>query len=253
VWTFNALQAETWIATLLWPFLRVLALMSSAPLLSHRAVPARAKIGLALLVAVLLAAGLPSAPTAPLFSAASLMLLAQQVLVGLALGLSMRIAFAAVELAGDLIGLQMGLGFATFFDPQTSAQTPIVGGLLSVASMLVFLSLDGPLLMLAGLADSFELAPVGADFYASLRWDRVSLLGAEMFALGLQLALPLLTTMLLCNIALGVMARAAPQLNLFSVGFPVTLLTGLALLALSAPYWLTPIESALRAGLAAWR
>ncbi len=242
-------QIELWLAAFLWPFVRVLALFTVAPVLSHRALPVRTRVGLALLVTVLVAPTLPAAPAVPLISGSGLMLLAQQLLVGFAIGFAMRIVFAAVDLAGDLIGLQMGLSYALFFDPQTSMQTPLVGNFLGMVALLLFLALDGPSILLFSVADSFHYAPVGPDFHSALRWELLPQFGAQLFALGLQISLPVLATMLLCNISLGVMARAAPQLNLFSVGFPVTLLSGLTLLALMIVYMGRPIEAALQAGL----
>lgn len=245
-------QLEAWIAGLLWPLVRMLALFTAAPVLSHRALPARLRILLAVLATALVAPGLPPAPVQPLLSGASLLLLAQQVLIGTAIGFSVRIAFAAVEMAGDLIGLQMGLGYATFFDPQTHADTPILGTFLGMIATLMFLAIDGPFQMFAALVESFSVAPLGADFHASLRWDALAQMGGAMFVLGLQLALPVVTAMLMCNIALGVMARAAPQLNLFSIGFPVTLLGGLVLLALMIGTMQPTIMQAFETGLRVW-
>ncbi|MDH4190792.1 MAG: flagellar biosynthetic protein FliR [Betaproteobacteria bacterium] len=248
----SSAQIELWIAAFLWPLLRILALFSSAPVLSDRSVPRRVRVGLALLVTVLIAPTLPAPAPLALFSGAALLLVAQQLLVGLAIGFSVRIAFSAVELAGDQIGLQMGLSYATFFDPQTSSQTPIVGSLLSLLATLVFLAIDGPALLLLAIAESFTIAPIGGTFAAWLNWGMLAQLGAQIFSLGLQLALPVLATLLACNLALGVMARAAPQLNLFSVGFPITLLAGLVLLALMVGYLGGPLEAAVRSGLRMW-
>jgi len=250
--SLSAADLDAWIAAYLWPFVRLLALFTAAPILSHRAMPRRARIGLALAVTVLVAPGLPAVPESPLLSGASLLLLAQQVLIGVAIGFCIRLAFAAVEMAGDMIGLQMGLSYAMFFDPQSNAQTPIVGTFLSMVATLMFLAIDGPTQAIAAVAESFRLAPIGTDFHAALRWSLIIELGAGMFVLGLQLALPVLTAMLVCNVAMGVMARAAPQLNLFSVGFPVTLLTGLGALALMLPHMAEPMRRALETGLAAW-
>lgn len=196
---------------------------------------------------------LPVSPAIELFSLAAWLLVGEQILIGFALGFSLQIVFAALMLAGDMAGLQMGIGFATFIDPQNSTQTPMIGSLLGMLGTLIFLGMDGHLLMLDSLINSFALVPVGAGSTSMLQWSHLSSLGAQLFALGLQIALPLVTTMLLCNLALGVMARAAPQLNLFSVGFPLTILTGLALLFLFLPYLGAPLESAFRQGLRFWQ
>ena len=176
----------------------------------------------------------------------------EQLLVGFAIGFSIRIVFAALELAGDMIGLQMGIGFATFIDPQSSNQTPLVGGFLGMLATLLFLAINGHLLVIEALIASFDVLPVGRGLSGALHWEHFATLGGQMFLLGLQIAMPLLATMLLCNLALGVMSRAAPQLNLFSVGFPLTVLTGLAVLLLFLPHLGAPLEDALHRALRLW-
>jgi flagellar biosynthetic protein FliR len=246
-------QMEAWIGQVIWPFFRLLSLFLIAPVLSHQAIPMRVKISLALLIALIVAPLLPTAPATPLFSPAAWLLVAEQMLVGFALGFSLSIVFAALELAGDMAGLQMGIGFATFIDPQNSTQTPLIGSLLGMLGTLIFLGMDGHLQMLDTLTGTFRIVPVGAGPNTILQWAHFASLGSQLFTLGLQMALPLVTTMLLCNLALGVMGRAASQLNLFSVGFTLTVLTGLALLYLFLPHMAAPLESALRQGLRFWQ
>ena len=152
--TFTAADIEAWIAAFAYPFLRILALMSTAPLFSHASVPMPVRVGLAFAVTFVVAAALPAAPFVSPFSMAGAVLVVQQILVGLAIGLAMQLVFAAVTLAGDMIGLQMGLSFASFVDPQNSEQAPIVGGFLSLVLMLVFLAINGHLALVAAMADS---------------------------------------------------------------------------------------------------
>jgi len=258
---FTSLQLESWLAQGLWPFCRLLALFAVAPIYQERSIPAPVKIGLAMAITILVAPTLPgpavglSAPTAPA-------VLMQQILIGLAMGFSMRLAFAAVELAGDLIGLQMGLSFASFVDPQNNTQSPILGSLLNIFASLVFLAMNGHLLMIEAITNSFSLFPIGENAGANagatgfsehaLPVNGMQLMawGGEIFQTGLHLALPLLATMLVLNIAVGVLARAAPQLSLFSVGFPLTLITGLLAIILTlpriAPYLQAVLEQAAR-------
>lgn len=247
MFTISSMQLETWIGQWLWPFCRVMALFSVAPLLYHRSVPAQIKIALSILIASIVAPTL-SSPVIPLSSPAALAVLAQQMLLGLTIGFSMRLVFAAVELAGDLIGLQMGLSFASFIDPHSSAQTPLIGAMLGVLATLLFLSMNGHLMMISALTDSFRLFPIGAlggDNQVPVDSVRLVAWTGELFRIGLHLSLPVLITMLILNLALGVLVRSAPQLNLFAVGFPVTLLTGLLVLMLSLPYVAPYLQSAL--------
>lgn len=242
--TVTAAQLDAWLATFLYPFFRILALASTAPVLSHASVPRRVRIGLAFLVALIVAPGLPPAPFVSPYSAAGLLLIAQQLLIGAAIGFAIELVFAAAVLAGEMMGLQMGLSFASFIDPQNNAQTPLVGSFLSVALMLLFLALDGHLQVIAILADTFRVFPLdraagGIDVRA------LALAGKEIFAIGLAVALPVVAALLLANLMLGVLTRTAPQLNLFAVGFPITLTAGLGMLLFSLPFILPPMEAAL--------
>jgi len=228
-----------------WPFVRLLSLFASAPILSDRAVPARVKVALALACAILVAPTLTNAPTSSPISGDGLMLLIQQILIGITIGLGMRFVFAAVQLAGDMIGIQMGLSFATFVDPQNSTQTPIVGGFLAIVASLILLALNGHLLMIAALVESFQTIPVSPQPGLALSFERLVALGGEIFRVGLHLSLPVLATLLVLTITMGVLARAAPQINIFAVGFPVTILVGLLLLGISLPYIGATLEQVL--------
>ena len=134
-----------------------------------------------------------------------------------------------------------------------SVQTPLIGSFLSMLATLLFLGINGHLLVLNTLMDSFAVVPIGSGSSGLLRWEHFASLGSQLFTLGLQISMPLLATMLLCNLALGVMARAAPQLNLFSIGFPLTVLTGLVVLVLFLPHLGAPLEFAIHQGLRLWQ
>ena len=242
--TFTSAQLDAWFAVYFWPFVRILALFSSAPLFYHKAIPKRLKVALAVIITLILAPTLPAATGEPGY------LLVQQLLVGLSIGLGLQLMFAAFAIAGDLLGLQMGLSFASFIDPQNSTDTPLIGSFLTLIATLVFLAMNGHLMIIAGIAESFHVLPVGTNSTSAADWHALALLGAEMFRVGLHLALPVLATMLILNLALGVLARAAPQLNIFAVGFPATILIGLVAFALIMPMTGPFIETALQRGLA---
>jgi flagellar biosynthetic protein FliR len=244
--SFTSVQLEAWLALWFWPFVRILALFTSAPLLSHRSVPQRLKVALAAAVTLLVAPGLDPVPA----GADPAWLLAQQLAIGLGIGLCLQIVFAAFEVAGDLLGLQMGLSFASFIDPQHSEQSPIVGTFLGLLATLVFLAMNGHLLMIAGIVETFHSLPMGSAGPSAANWRGLVLLGGEMFRTGLHLALPVMATMLVINLALGVLARAAPQLNLMSVGFPATIIIGLLALGLTLPLLGPFLEATLNHGLA---
>ncbi len=176
-------------------------------------------------------------------------ILLQQLLIGIAIGFVMRIVFVAVEMAGELIGLQMGLGFAIFFDPQNSGQIDIIGRFLGVIASLAFLAMNGHLMVLALISQSFSTLPVGVSGVNELTFQTLANWGQEIFKSGLQLSLPVLTALLITNLALGILTRAAPQLNIFAVGFPLTLSIGLFVLALSMPFYAPILERLVFDGL----
>ncbi len=248
--TFNEAQILQWLTPLLWPFLRTLALFTSAPVLSSRAVPMRIKIGLALLIAVAAQASLPEMPVVPLDSATGLAMVVQQVLIGLTLGFSARVVFAAVEFAGELVGLQMGLNFAGFFDPATGSQGTATSRFFTAIGSLLFVVVNGHLLLSVAVLRSFEVFPVAAEPLAFIATLQPQVWGAEVFRLGLWIALPIVTMLLFVNLVLGVISRVAQQIQIFSVGFSITVSVGLIGTLLTLPMLQTPLVAALERMLA---
>jgi flagellar biosynthetic protein FliR len=174
-------------------------------------------------------------PAVPPASYEGLWILAQQVFIGIAMGFSMRVCFAAVQTAGDFVGLQMGLSLATIFDPTTQANTEVLARLFNILAMLVFLSINGHLLVLGMLVKTFTVLPIGTPVLNPEGWAAVAQLGSRIFSSGLLLALPLIAALLTIQLAMGILNRAAPQLSVFAVGFPITLLAGVVLLAVVLP------------------
>jgi flagellar biosynthesis protein FliR len=238
----NGEQLELWIASFLWPFIRVLAMLATAPVFDNKTVQRRTRVALAALVTLLMMPLLPTPPT--LNSAQAIPVLLQQILIGVSMGFSMRLIFAAFEMAGDLLGLQMGLAFATFIDPARGNQTPLLGSFMGVLASLVFLVIDGHLLVIAALVQSFELIPVSARLDV-VNFQNIAMAGNIMFMLALQISLPVLAAVLICNIVLGILARAAPQLNVMSIGFSITISVGLWVLWVSLPYFIAGIDGAM--------
>ncbi len=242
---FTSAQLDTWLAAYWFPLVRILALMASAPVFNNRASPARVRLGVGLVVTLALAPVLPPMPAIPPGSWLGLAVIAQEIVIGLLLGFTIRLIFAAIDIAGSVISMQMSLSFALSYDPQTAGQTPVLSEFLTLFTTLIFLAMNGHLLTLQILAESFKLLPVGLSpidaggFAALLAWSSI------IFSAGLLLALPLITTLSIANLAMGVLARVAPQLNIFAVGFPVTLLAGFALLMFSIPYIGAALEGLL--------
>ena len=216
-----------WLSPVLWPFLRVLALFTSAPVFSMRVIPVRTRIGLAFLVAVCAQAVLPEQPVISLNSREAVGAVVQQVGIGLAMGFAVRLVFAAVELAGEIIGLQMGLNFASFFDPASNAQVSAVARFFGNISMLLFVVINGHLMVLMAVVNSFDSFPVGGNFLQAIGQMRLHELGASLFSSALWIALPMIALLLFVNLTLGIISRVAPQMNIYAVGFPVTLTVGM--------------------------
>ena len=246
--TFTEAQMLGWITPLIWPFLRTLALFSAMPIISGRNVPLRLRIGLAGFIALAAQGSLPNtelaAPVA-LDSAPALLLVVQQVVIGLSLGFAVRLVFAAVEFAGELIGLQMGLNFAGFFNPMSASTATATSQFFGTMVAWLFVVINGHLLVIAALVQSFAAFPVGPEPFAFLQQMQPQRWGSEIFATGLWIALPLVTMLLFVNFVLGTISRVAPQINIFAIGFPVTLGVGLLGLVLTLPLMQQPFTMAL--------
>jgi flagellar biosynthetic protein FliR len=245
MFTFTEAQVLAWVTPLLWPFLRVLALFGTVPVLGQRNVPLRVRVALAFLIAFCAQATLPTMPVIALDSAAAFLTLLQQVIIGVSIGFAVRIVFAAIEFAGETIGLQMGLNFAGFFDPATGGQSTAVSRFYGVSVSWLFIVINGHLLLIAAVAQSFHAFPVSAEPFAFLRAVQPQAWGAEVFRLGLWIALPLVAMLLFVNLVLGIISRVAQQMNIFAIGFPITLSVGLLGVLLTLPLMQTPFTMAL--------
>ena len=247
--SFSSAEINAWIVAYFFPLARILALLAAAPPFNNAALSVRVRLMLGLAIAIAITPALP--PIAPLEPASGigLWILAQQLLIGFAMGFSLRLVFSAVDLAGNMIATQMGLGFATFYDPQNTAQTPVVSEFMGLLTLLIFMAINGHLMLIATLTHSFTVIPISATAPASGTWLNLANAGVVVFSSGLLLALPILVALLITNVALGVLSRAAPQLNLFAVGFPLTLALGFAMLIISMSYLGAPLQLLFEHGL----
>jgi flagellar biosynthetic protein FliR len=223
--TLNAADVSMWVSRMWWPALRVSGFVLTAPAASETVVPGRVKIVLTLALAFLLAPLVQVPAGLSIFSAAGMLAAVLELLIGVSIGMVVQLTFEALVFAGQSISLTMGLGFATLVDPQRGAQVPVLGQMFMIFGTLIYLSINGHLMLLGALAESFHILPIGAhigqDFLLS-----VVLWGARVFDTGLLIALPAVIALVIVNLALGVVTRAAPQLNLFGIGFTIALLSG---------------------------
>lgn len=215
--------------------MRISAMFVSVPLFSIHAVPARVRLILSVAITTVVVPLLPPLPTVEMFSYTGFMMAITQVMIGLTSGFILQVVFNAVVFAGQGVALSMGLGFSTMVDPQSGQQVPTVAQFYTITTTLIFLSLGGHLLVIQMLLDSFKSLPIGvegidkAGIWSIIAW------GGRLFAGGLLLTMPIIASLLLVNIIFGVAARAAPQLQIFSVGFPVTLMLGMLLIWKTLP------------------
>lgn len=238
----SSAEIAAWVGAFLWPLTRVTAMLIVAPIFGSRVVPRRIRLMIAL---ALTWAILPFAPPMPIVEPLSpdgLLVTVHQVLIGLSMGFILRLVFGALELGGQVIAMQVGLSFASLADPQNGAQSPLLSQFYTLLGTLIFLALNGHLLLIQLLVDSFTVlpvAPTGADrdwLWVLVNW------GSQMFAGAVLVALPAIASLLMVNLAFGVMVRAAPQLNIFAVGFPIILVLGLLIILYSLPTLLYQLD-----------
>jgi len=238
------------------PFLRLSAMMAVAPVFSAAGFNVRTRALFAVLIAALVAPSLPAPPVDNLLSGAGVLMGIREIGVGLVLGFIVQMAFGAAVFAGQAISMTMGLGFAMAVDPQNGVQVPVVSQLYVILATLLFLALDGHLLLIAAVVESYQLIPIGVAGLPVSSLSAVVALGTMVFAGGILLALPALTALLLINVAFGIVTRTAPQLNIFAVGFPVTILAGLFIMFLVMPGFIEAltqlIGSSLQRGVGAF-
>ncbi len=244
-----ALELSRHLSDFMWPFLRVSALLVAAPVFGTRLVPVRVRIAIAVLLTWALVPILPATPAIDPLSLPAVLIAFQQVLIGLAMGFALQMVFNALIVAGENMAMSMGLGFASMIDPQNGVNVPVLSQFFVIIATLVFLSLNGHFALLELLVQSFRSLPVGAPGLGREAYFAIAGWASEMLIGAVRLALPVVVSILIAYLALGVMTRAAPQLNVFSVGFPLILLFGFVVLYLSMPSFLPLFEALIADGL----
>lgn len=216
----------------LWPFFRIGSLFMAMPLLSSQVVAPRIRLILALAVTVSVAPLLPTVPAVEPISGAALLITLQQLAIGLAMGLILQIYFAIFTSAGQFISMQMGLGMAVMVDPLNGTQIPVLSQVFQLISFLMFLALDGHLVVISIVIDSFSTIPVSSFHISQLDFESLTHQVSWMFASALIMILPAIISLLIVSFTFGVMNRSAPSFNIFSLGFPLTMVAGLGILML---------------------
>lgn len=233
--TLTMAEITAWVGSFLWPFFRIGTLFMVAPITGSSNIPVRVRLILALAVTLLVMPLLDSVPQVTPFSWLAIAIILQQLLIGAAMGFALMLVFSAIVTGGQLIAMQMGLGFASMVDPQNGTQVPVLSQLYIIMTTLLFLGMNGHLVLIQLLVESFRLLPIGDSGIGADGFHAVAAWGTQMFAGALWLALPAMASLLVVNIAFGVMARSAPQLNIFAIGFPVAMIMGFVVILYTLP------------------
>ena len=237
---FGSLEGEFWRMVFL--MTRIGAALMAAPLFGAVAVPPTVRVATTGALAVFVAAWTPVAAPADLMSAAGMVAVAGEVVLGLALGFALQAAFAAPVIAAEVIGGAMGLSMAMTADPSGGAPTTAFGQYFTIVLTLIFLAIGGHLLFLRLVIESYAAFPPGETWLGAERFDTIVGFAASMFATGLAIALPIALVLLLVQVLTGILSRSAPQLNLFALGLPAGVLAGLAALIIAAPILYAQLE-----------
>jgi flagellar biosynthesis protein FliR len=225
----SAAVVTQWVASYMWVLFRVASVLMTMPVFGTQLLPMRIRLYLALMITLLIVPQAPPVPSIDVLSLGTWVIIAEQILIGAAMGFMLQLLFQIHVLAGQIVAMQMGLGFASMNDPAMGISVAVVGQVFTMLVTLLFLILNGHLVVIEVLAESFNTLPIGetlarGDYYTLvLRFSWV-------LASALLIGLPAVTALLIVNLSFGVMMRAAPQLNIFSIGFPLTLVFGLFIL-----------------------
>jgi flagellar biosynthesis protein FliR len=239
---FTQAEITSWIGTYMWTFFRIGAVLAIAPVISMQMVPVRVRLAFAIALTIVIAPVIPPVPSVDPVSLAGVLITFQQIFIGMVMGFILLMVFAAVMHAGQLIAMQMGLGFASMVDPQNGVSVPMLSQFYIITATLIYLVLDGHLMVIEVLVDSFHILPISvsgltaAGMIEPLEW------GSRIFSGALQIALPAISALLFVNIAFGIMNRAVPQLNLLSIGFPISMLCGFMAVLVSIPQLGTHVQ-----------
>jgi flagellar biosynthetic protein FliR len=236
------LQLEQWASAFLFPFFRIASFLMAMPMIGTQLVPMRIRLGLALAMTAVLLPVLPVPPVADGLSFQTYILIAQQILIGAVLGFALHIMFQIFAVGGQLIANQMGLGFASMTDPVNGVSVVVLGQFYLMLTMLMFLAMNGHLVMINVVAQSFDILPVTVVNFSAIKFMDIALAGTWMFSGALLMSLPAVTSLLVINLSFGIMTKAAPQLNIFAIGFPFTMVMGLLITWISLSGFLGQFE-----------
>jgi len=227
---FTEQELLAMLASFIWPFMRISSMFISVPVFSVKSLPAKIRVLASFLITLVVVPVIPDIAPIHIFSYQGFLVTVHQIVIGLSTGFVLQMVFAVMLVGGQSIAYSMGLGFSSMVDPATGVQVPVIAQVFVVSSSLMFLAVNGHLLLIEMLVASFTTLPIAtvgfslSDIWSIVAWS------SQMFTGGLLLAMPIVAALLFVNISFGVAARAAPQLQIFGVGFPITIMIGMVLI-----------------------
>lgn len=232
---FTTAELTGYVGSYLWPFFRIGAMMMVAPIFGGKTVPTKIRLFFALTISIVVAPLLPDVPNVDPLSLDALFIILQQLIIGVMMGFALQLAFSAFVIGGQIIAMQMGLGFSSMVDPMLGVTVPVLAQFLTIMATLIFMALNGHLIIIEVVVGSFYTIPISADALIPDSFHQLVAWGSYMFAAGVLIALPALSALMLVYLTFGVMSRAAPSLQIFSVGFPMLMIVGFAIIWVALP------------------
>lgn len=233
---FTSAEITGLLGSVIWPFFRIAALIMAAPIFSSNFVNTKSRLLIALAISIVIIPSIPTvAPAVEPLSGDGLLIIAHQILIGASMGFMLQLLFNAFIIAGQIIAMQMGLGFASMVDPQSGVTVPVISQFYLIFVTLVFISLDGHLILLQVLSESFVTLPILPSGLPVTSFRDIVAQASWMYAAGVIVALPAIGSLMMVNLSFGILSRAAPQISPFSIGFPMTIILGFAIIYFTLP------------------
>jgi len=235
---FTDAQIGAWVGSFAWPLFRIASFLMIIPVFGTQLVPMRVRSGMAFLLALIVAPLIPEVPLVEALSINALLITIQQVFIGALMGLMFVMLMQIFVVAGQMVAMQMGLGFASMVDPTNGVTVPVLSQIYLICVTLIFLAMNGHLVMIEMIVESFSIWPISQDILGGIGmqpevlWQFLMRIN-WLFASALLVALPVITAVLIVNLSFGIVTRAAPQMNVFALGFPIGMLFGLFLIWVS--------------------
>jgi flagellar biosynthetic protein FliR len=232
---FTTAEITAFIGAFIWPFIRISAMMLVAPVFSATSVPVKVRVAAAVAITLVIVPVLPPVPKVDFISGDALLIAMHQVLIGAIMGFALQLAFNLFVMAGHILAMQAGLGFSMMNSPQDGVQVTVVGQLYLMLATLLYLAMDGHLILIREVLESFELLPIGVNGISPTGYWMLVSWGSQMFLNAVMMVLPAITALLMVNVSFGVMSKASPQLNPFSVGFLITIVLAFVIIYITMP------------------